>query len=102
MRAVGIGALGMIGGVLLAIVLQDVLASALTSDDGTPSALGMSLGAILPAFGLTGAGLAIWLHRRKQRGSLRRHRRRRAPQLALPNDGQPPRRGSGADERTTG
>lgn len=66
MRTVGIGVLGLIGGLLFAIILQDILVRALIDADGSPSVLGMILGSLLPAFGLAGVGLAIWLdHRRR-------------------------------------
>ncbi|GAA3427739.1 hypothetical protein GCM10018953_49220 [Streptosporangium nondiastaticum] len=67
MRTAGIGVLGLIGGLLFAIVLQDVLAHALTGDGGTPSVLGMILGSLLPAFALLGAVLSVWLDRRHRR-----------------------------------
>ncbi|WP_157530224.1 hypothetical protein [Microtetraspora niveoalba] len=67
MRTAGIGVLGLIGGLLFAIVLQDILARALTDADGTPSVLGMILGSLLPAFALLGAVLAVWLDRRHRR-----------------------------------
>ena len=66
-RTVGIGVLGLIGGLLFAIILQDVLSRALLSADGTPSALGVILGAALPVCGLVGAALALWVDRRRGR-----------------------------------
>lgn len=65
MRAVGIGALGLIGGLLLGIVLQDVLAQALIDAPGRPSTLGRLLGAFLPGFAVLGAVAAVWLDRRR-------------------------------------
>jgi hypothetical protein len=64
MRRIGIGSLGLIGGLLLAIVVQDVLARILDQGDGAPSSAGMILGSLLPVFGLLGAVLALWLDRR--------------------------------------
>lgn len=66
MRDVGIGVLGLIGGVLFAIVLQDVLSPALFHADGTPSALGIILGVMLPILGPVGAAFAVWVDRRRR------------------------------------
>jgi membrane associated rhomboid family serine protease len=68
-RTLGIGVLGVIGGLLFAIVLQDVLAHDLIDAAGTLSVLGIVLGVLLPVFGILGGGLAIWidhLNRRKR------------------------------------
>ncbi|WP_007024780.1 hypothetical protein [Saccharomonospora iraqiensis] len=67
MRTVGIGALGIIGGLLLAITLQDILAHALADTEGTPSTVGRILGSLKPALGLLGAVLAVRLDRRHHR-----------------------------------
>lgn len=63
LRTIGIGVLGLIGGVLFAIVVQDVLADAVIRPDGTPSVLGIILGATLPVFGVLGAALAVGVSR---------------------------------------
>lgn len=75
MRTFGIGTLGLIGGLLFAIVLQDILAHALIDADGTPSVASTVLGSLLPAFGLVGAALAVWLDHRHRRDSIEGHHR---------------------------
>ena len=67
MRAIGIGILGLIGGLLLAVILQDLLAPLLIDDTGSASILGKLLGTMMPAFGIVGTGLAIWIDRRRRR-----------------------------------
>ncbi|WP_026454231.1 hypothetical protein [Saccharomonospora iraqiensis] len=67
MRTVGIGALGLIGGLLLAITLRDILAHALTDTEDTPSTVGMILASLKPTLGLLGAVLAVRLDRRHHR-----------------------------------
>lgn len=72
LRTIGIGVLGLIGGVLFAIVVQDVLSDAVIRSDGTPSVLGIILGGtMLPVFGLLGAALAVGVSRRRSARSKR-------------------------------
>lgn len=63
-RTVGIGGLGLVGGVLLALVVQDVLAPLLVREPGQPTGLGMLLGLLLPALAGLGVVVAIALDRR--------------------------------------
>lgn len=66
MRAIGIGILGLIGGLLLSVILQDLLAPLLTDGAGSASILGKLLGTMMPAFAIAGAALAIWIDRRRR------------------------------------
>lgn len=79
MRAIGIGFLGLIGGLLFAIVVQDILAPLLIYRPGSPSPLWLILGASMPAFGIAGAGLAIWIDRRRKRITDKGNRSSRQP-----------------------
>ena len=64
MRKVGIGALGLIGGVLLALIVQDLLAVAVLQDGTIPLALALVIGFLIPAFGVLGTVVAILLDSR--------------------------------------
>ena len=68
MRTVGIAVLGLVGGVLLAIIIQDLLARALVGGTGGDAALtlGPIQAALLPALGIAGAGLAVGVDRRQR------------------------------------
>ena len=59
MRKVGIGALGFVGGVLLALIVQDVLSTAFLRIVTVPITLGIVLGFLMPAFGVVGVIVAI-------------------------------------------
>lgn len=67
MRKVGIGALGIIGGVLLALIVQDLLASAFLRDGTIPLGLAIVMGFLLPVFAVLGAVLAVVLDNRSVR-----------------------------------
>ncbi|WP_229741658.1 hypothetical protein [Pseudoclavibacter endophyticus] len=63
-RSIGSGALGLVGGVLLALIVQDVLATAFLRDGTIPLALGVVLGFLVPAFGALGVLTAILIDNR--------------------------------------
>lgn len=71
-RSVGIGILGLVGGVLLALIVQDVLATAFVSDGTVPSALSAVLGFLMPVFAILGVIVAIlvdnWNVKRRSKG----------------------------------
>ena len=67
MRRFGIAALGVVGGLLLAIVVQDLLTRSLTQENGLPKPAAIVVGSLLPVFGLLGAASALWLDRRRPR-----------------------------------
>lgn len=70
MRRVGIGALGAVGGLLLALVLQDLLAVAALRHGGLLAALGLPGALLLPGLTALGAVVAVVLDRRvSARGS---------------------------------
>ncbi|MEX5303512.1 hypothetical protein [Kocuria sabuli] len=64
MRQVGTGALGLVGGVLLALIVQDLLAVAFLQDGTIPIALGILLGLLMPVLGMVGAGAAVLIDNR--------------------------------------
>ncbi len=64
MRKVGIGALGVIGGVLLALIVQDLLATAFLSNGTIPIGLGIVLGFLMPVFAVLGAVIAVLTYNR--------------------------------------
>lgn len=64
MRKVGIGALGLVGGVLLALVVQDLLAAAFLQGGTIPIPLGIVFGFLMPVFGVLGAVIAVLIDRR--------------------------------------
>lgn len=64
MRKVGIGALGVIVGVLLALIVQDLLATAFLSNGAIPVGLGIVLGFLMPVFAVLGAVIAVLLYNR--------------------------------------
>lgn len=64
MRRVGIGLLGFIGGVLLAIIVQDVLAGTLSSGGPVPAGLKAVFGFLLPVLALLGILTALLLDNR--------------------------------------
>lgn len=67
LRRVGIGALGVIGGVLLALIVQDLLATAFLRDGTIPLGLAIVMGFLLPVFAVLGAVLAVVLDNRSVR-----------------------------------
>lgn len=67
MRKVGIGALGVIGGVLLALIVQDLLATAFFSNGTIPPGPGIVLGFLMPVFAVLGAVVAVLIHHRSTR-----------------------------------
>lgn len=64
MRKVGIGALGLVGGVLLALVVQDLLAVAFLRDGTIPTPLAIVLGFLMPVFGVLGAVISVLIYSR--------------------------------------
>lgn len=70
MRTVGIGALGVVGGVLLALIVQDLLATAFLSSGTIPIGAGLGLGFLIPLFAVLGAITAVLIdHRSAKRRS---------------------------------
>lgn len=66
MRKVGVALLGLLGGLLAAIVLHDVLSHAVGAPDGRPpTAHGITDVLLLPAGGAAGCVLALWLDHRR-------------------------------------
>ncbi len=64
LRSVGIGALGLLAGLLAALVLQDILAIAfLRSGGGLPLELGVLIGSFMPILAVVGAVLALLIDR---------------------------------------
>lgn len=64
LRTVGMGLLGVVGGLLLAVIVQDVLARLL--DGPGPSGLAtVAVGAVMPICILGGVVLALWVDRRR-------------------------------------
>lgn len=59
MRKIGIGALGFVGGLLLALVVQDLLAVAFVRDGAMPLVLGLVLGFLIPVLAVLGAVVAL-------------------------------------------
>ncbi len=59
MRKIGIGALGLVGGLLLALVVQDLLAVTFVRDGTIPLALGIVLGFLMPVLAVLGAIVAL-------------------------------------------
>lgn len=66
MRRLGIGLLGLVGGLLAGVVLQDVLSRSLVSSDSSPVIL-LAMGSLLPLSGAAGSVLALWLDHRQHR-----------------------------------
>lgn len=64
MRKVGVGLLGLIGGVLLAIIIQDILATILVNSGRSPREFGVVTGLLMPALAVLGAVVAVMLHNR--------------------------------------
>jgi hypothetical protein len=64
MRKAGIGTLGLVGGVLLAMIVQDLLATAFLQGGSIPVALGIALGFLVPVLGVAGVIVAIQLDNR--------------------------------------
>ena len=70
MRKIGVAALGVVGGVLLAIIIQDVLARSFVDSGTVPVGLGLVISLIMPVLAVLGAVVAIVLHNRNtKRGS---------------------------------
>lgn len=68
MRSVGMGVLGLVGGLLFGIVVQDILGRLLGDPAGTPSVVvGLVFGSLLPACLVLGPVVAIWIDRRQHR-----------------------------------
>lgn len=63
-RSVGIGALGLVGGVLLALIVQDLLATVFLRDGTIPIPVALVLGFLMPAFGVLGVVIAILIDNR--------------------------------------
>jgi hypothetical protein len=70
-RSVGVGALGLVGGVLMALVVQDLLAVAFISDGSVAPALIAVVAFLIPVCGALGTVVAVILDNRsrKRRGS---------------------------------
>ncbi|WP_181954322.1 hypothetical protein [Kocuria coralli] len=69
-RSAGVGVLGFVGGVLLALILQDILATAFLREGTIPIALGIVLGFLMPVCGVLGVIVAILIYNRHgKRGS---------------------------------
>ncbi len=64
MRKIGVGVLGLIGGVLLAIIIQDILATALVNSGRSPRELGVVTGLLMPILAVLGAVVTVMLHSR--------------------------------------
>ncbi|MDO5633824.1 MAG: hypothetical protein Q4G34_02975 [Micrococcus sp.] len=64
MTRVGIGALGSVGGLLLALILQDILAVAFLGHGTIPFPLAVVVGFLLPTLAVLGAVVAILLDNR--------------------------------------
>jgi hypothetical protein len=64
MRKAGIGILGLVGGVLLAMIVQDLLANAFLQDGTIPVALAITLGLLMPVLGVVGVIVAIQMDNR--------------------------------------
>lgn len=62
MRRLGIGILGAIGGVFLALIVQDLLASNLPSGPTTATGLGNVIGLLMPVLAILGAVIAVRAH----------------------------------------
>lgn len=67
MRTIGIGALGLIGGVLSALVVQDLLAVAFVREGTVPDALVVVLALLMPVMALLGVVVAVLLDRQAKR-----------------------------------
>lgn len=68
MRRVGLGILGLTGGLLAGIVVQDLIAPLLITGTGEVSIVGMVLLPLLiPVCGAVGAVIAVLLHGRARR-----------------------------------
>lgn len=68
-RSVGIGALGLIGGFLAAIILQDLIGVALLSGGGgLPLAGALLIASLIPALSIIGAVVALVVDRSVRRG----------------------------------
>lgn len=59
MRKLGIGALAVIGGLLLALVVQDLLATAFLEVGAVPICFAIIIGLLLPALALLGLVAAL-------------------------------------------
>lgn len=77
MRTIGIAALGLAGGILAGLVVQDVLARLLLDDGVFPNSLPLALlvGFLTPAAAVTGVVLALLLDRRRARDRAAEDRR---------------------------
>lgn len=69
MRTIGIAALGLVGGVLLGLIVQDVLARLLLDDGVFPDSLPLALlvGFLTPALAVVGIVVALVLDARRAR-----------------------------------
>lgn len=64
MRSVGVGALGVIGGTLLALIVYDFVAAASVRLGVAPVDIGIALEWMIPVFAALGAVVAVVLYRR--------------------------------------
>lgn len=63
-RRAGVGALGVVGGVLLALIVQDLLATALVRNGTLTHGLALVLGSLMPVFAVLGAVTAVLIDAR--------------------------------------
>lgn len=63
-RSIGIGALGVLGGVLLALIVQDILATGFVREGVVPTGLAIVLGFLIPIFAIFGAIVAVLIDAR--------------------------------------
>ncbi|MFW6642124.1 hypothetical protein ACOALZ_19030 [Nocardiopsis algeriensis] len=64
MRQLGLGALGAIGGVLLALIIHDLLATAFLSNGTIPIGPGIVIGSLIPVLAVLGAVIAVLIYNR--------------------------------------
>lgn len=62
-RLLGVAALGLLGGVLLAVIVQDLAIRLLVAVDSPGPGSGILLSALVPILAVVGAILAPWLDR---------------------------------------
>ncbi|HHX83827.1 MAG TPA: hypothetical protein GX694_00575 [Actinomycetales bacterium] len=67
LRTAGIGLLGLLGGVLFAIVAQDVLATTVIGDSPVSAGLAVTLATLTPVCALLGMVTAIGIDRGRRR-----------------------------------
>lgn len=64
-RTLGVGTLGLIGGALLALFIQDLLAAALVRDAQVPGALAVLFASFIPVVAVTTAVCAVVIDRKR-------------------------------------